>query len=130
MNDRDDAIEERANAAAAPRGWYDRLRREIERLVEAYNGDYYEVITAYRHQAQAAERRLKRLENQVLEAREDVQVAYYELRLASNIIDELMCQRRPPFDDPRSRPQRPEEGGQPPATTMRSEDGCPQTPEE
>ena len=108
MNDRNDAIEERA-AAAAPRGWHDRLRREIERLVEAYNGDYYEVLTAYRHQAQAAERRLKKLENQVLEAREDVQVAYYELRLASTIIDEMMCQRRPPFDEPRSRPQRPEE---------------------
>ena len=88
MNDRDDAIEERA-AAAAPRGWHDRLRREIERLVEAYNGDYYEVLTAYRHQAQAAERRLRRLENQVIEAREEVQIAYYELRLASSIIDAL-----------------------------------------
>ena len=88
MNDRDDAIEERA-AAAAPRGWHDRLRREIERLAEACGGDYSEVITVYRNQAQAAKRRLKRLEKQVLQARQDVFVACYELRLATSIVDEL-----------------------------------------
>ena len=94
MNDHDDAIEQRANAnaAVAPRGWHDRLRREIERLVEAYGGDCSEVLTAYRHQAQAARRRLKRLENQVLKAREEVHVAYYELRLATAIVDELSRQ--------------------------------------
>ena len=91
MNDHNDAIEEVPNAAAR-RGWHDRLRRDIERLVEGYGGDYSEVITAYRHQAQAAKRRLKRLEHQVLQARQDVHVAYYELRLATAIVDELSRQ--------------------------------------
>ena len=54
MNDNNDATEEGANAAAACQGWHDRLRRDIERLVEGYGGDYSEVLTAYRHQAQAA----------------------------------------------------------------------------
>ena len=96
MNDHDeknDALQEEPNAhAVALRGWHDRLRREIERLVEGYGGDYSEVLTAYRHQAQAARRRLKRLENQVLKAREEVHVAYYELRLATAIVDELSRQ--------------------------------------
>jgi len=57
MNDNNDATEEGANAAAACQGWHDRLRRDIERLVEGYGGDYSEVLTAYRHQAQAATQR-------------------------------------------------------------------------
>mgnify|MGYP001024309296 FL=1 len=89
MNDHDDATEEEAKAAAACQGWHDRLRRDVERLVEGYGGDYSEVLTAYRHQAQAAKRKLKRLEHQVLQARQDVRIAFYELRLATAIVDEL-----------------------------------------
>ena len=89
-NEKNDALQEERNAhAVARRGWHDRLRRDIEQLVDAYGGDYSEVITAYRHQAQAAKRRLKRLESKVMQARQDVFVANYELRLATAIIDEL-----------------------------------------
>jgi hypothetical protein len=93
MNDHDDATDERASAAAR-QGWHDRLRRDIERLVEGYGGDYSEVLTAYRHQAQAAKRRLKRLEHQVLQARQDVKIAFYELHMASAIVDELSRKRK------------------------------------
>ena len=90
MNDHKDAIQEERNThAVARQGWHDRLRRDIERLADAYGGEYSEVITAYRHQAQAARRRLKRLESKVMQARQDVFVANYELRLATAIIDEL-----------------------------------------
>jgi hypothetical protein len=90
MNDHKDAIQEERNAhVVARQGWHDRLRRDIERLADAYGGDYSEVITAYRHQAKAAKRRLKRLESKVMQARQDVFVANYELRLATAIIDEL-----------------------------------------
>jgi hypothetical protein len=93
MNDheeKNDALQEERDAhVVARQGWHDRLRRDIERLADAYGGDYSEVITAYRHQAQAARRRLKRLESKVMQARQDVFVANYELRLATAIIDEL-----------------------------------------
>lgn len=98
MNDDYDPIEKERNAhAVALQGWHDRLRQDIERLVEGYGGNYSEVLTAYRHQAQAAKRKLKRLESQVLQARQDLHVAYYELRLATAIVDEL--ERRPKIEE-------------------------------
>lgn len=90
MNDHNEALQaERDAHAAARRGRLDRLRRAIERLGAAYGGDYSEVLTAYRHAAQAAHRRVKQLEEQTLQAKHDAWVAYYELRHAMDIIDEL-----------------------------------------
>ena len=70
-------------------GTMERLRLEIERLIEAYGGNYSEVIEAYRQAEQAANRRAKRLEKQALQAKHEAQIANYELRLATDIIDDI-----------------------------------------
>ena len=85
--------EERKAHVVALRGWRDRLRQEIEQLVEAYGGDYTEVIEAYRQAEQAANRRAKRLEKQALQAKHEWQIANYELRLAKDIIDDIERRR-------------------------------------
>ena len=90
MNDHNDALQAERNAhAAAQKGRLDRIRRDIERLAADYGGDYSEVLTAYRHEVQAANRRAKRAEMDYLQAKHDAQVAFYELRHAMDIIDEL-----------------------------------------
>jgi FKBP-type peptidyl-prolyl cis-trans isomerase (trigger factor) len=70
-------------------GTMERLRMEIERLLEAYGGNYSEVIEAYKQAEQAANRRAKRLERQALQAKHEWQIANYELRLAKDIIDDI-----------------------------------------
>ena len=75
-------------------GTMERLRLEIERLLEAYGGNYTEVIEAYRQAEQAANRRAKRLEKQALQAKHEWQIANYELRLAKDILEDI--QRRKP----------------------------------
>ena len=74
-------------------GTMERLRLEIERLIEAYGGDYSEVIEAYRQSEQAANRREKRLEKQALQAKHEWQIANYELRLAKEIIEDIERRR-------------------------------------
>lgn len=74
-------------------GTMERLRLEIERLIEAYNGNYTEVIEAYRQAERAANRRAKRLEKQALQAKHEWQIANYELRLAKDIIDDIERRR-------------------------------------
>ena len=73
-------------------GMMERLRLEIERLIEAYGGNCAEVIEAYRQAEQAANRRAKRLERQALQAKHEWQIANYELRLAKDILEDI--QRR------------------------------------
>ena len=75
-------------------GTMERLRLEIERLLEAYGGNSSEVIEAYRQSEQAANRRAKRLERQALQAKHEWQIANYELRLAKDILEDI--QRRKP----------------------------------
>jgi uncharacterized NAD(P)/FAD-binding protein YdhS len=83
---------ERNDHAVAHRGWHARLRRDIEQLVEAYGGDYSEVLDAYRHAAQSANRRATQLRREAILAKHDAKVAYCELRLATAIIDEMSRQ--------------------------------------
>ena len=73
-------------------GMMERLRLEIERLIEAYGGNHNEVLEAYRQAEQAANRRAKRLERQALQAKHEWQIANYELRLAKDILEDI--QRR------------------------------------
>ena len=74
-------------------GTMERLRQEIERLLEAYGGNCAEVIEAYRQAEQAANRRAKRLEKQALRAKHEWQIANYELRLAKDIIEDIERRR-------------------------------------
>ena len=74
-------------------GTMERLRLEIERLLEAYGGNCSEVIEAYRQSEQAANRRAKRLEKQALQAKHEWQIANYELRLAKDLIDDIQRRR-------------------------------------
>ena len=74
-------------------GTMERLRLEIERLLEAYGGNCAEVIEAYRQSEQAANRRAKRLEKQALQAKHEWQIANYELRLAKDLIDDIQRRR-------------------------------------
>ena len=74
-------------------GTMERLRLEIERLIEAYGGNCAEVIEAYRQAEQAANRRAKRLERQALQAKHEWQIANYELRLAKDLIDDIQRRR-------------------------------------
>ena len=73
-------------------GMMERLRLEIERLIEAYGGNHNEVLEAYRQAEKAANRRAKRLERQALQAKHEWQIANYELRLAKDILEDI--QRR------------------------------------
>jgi hypothetical protein len=70
-------------------GTMERLRLEIERLLEAYGGNHDEVIEAYRQAEQAANRRAKRLERRFLQAKHEAQIANYELRIVKDIIDDI-----------------------------------------
>jgi hypothetical protein len=74
-------------------GTMERLRLEIERLIEAYGGNCAEVLEAYRQSEQAANRRAKRLEKQALQAKHEWQIANYELRLAKDLIEEIERRR-------------------------------------
>jgi hypothetical protein len=74
-------------------GTMERLRLEIERLIEAYGGNCAEVIEAYKQAEQAANRRAKRLERQALQAKHVWQIANYELRLAKDLIEEIERRR-------------------------------------
>ena len=74
-------------------GTMERLRLEIERLIEAYAGNHNEVLEAYRQAEKAANRRAKRLEKQALQAKHEWQIANYELRLAKDIIDDIERRR-------------------------------------
>ena len=74
-------------------GTMERLRLEVERLIEAYGGDYDEVIEAYQQAEIAAHRRAKRLEKQALQAKRAWQISNYELRLAKDIIDDIQRRR-------------------------------------
>jgi hypothetical protein len=139
-NQTNDTQQEERNANAT-RSWEDRVRRDVKELLEAYNGDYSEVLEAYRHAQQAATRRCKQLWRKAMLAKHEEKLAKYELQLATAIIDEMFIQavkaanatmERATTPNNRAANEPPattEEGGQPPATTMRSEDGCPQTPE-
>ncbi|HHV03820.1 MAG TPA: hypothetical protein GXX64_07965 [Bacteroidales bacterium] len=89
---KDKQQEERKAHAVALRGWHDRIRQEIEQLVEAYGGNHDEVIEAYRQAEQAANRRARRLERQAIQAKHEWQIANYELRLAKDILEDI--QRR------------------------------------
>jgi hypothetical protein len=75
-------------------GTMERLRLEIERLIEAYGGNYSEVLEAYKQAEQAANRRAKRLERQALQAKHEWQIANYELRLAKDIIEDIERKRK------------------------------------
>jgi len=90
---KDKQQEERKAHAVALRGWRDRLRQEVEQLVEAYGGNHNEVIEAYRQSEQAANRRAKRLEKQAIQAKHEWQIANYELRLAKDLIDDIQRRR-------------------------------------
>ena len=85
MNDHDKANDDENSLT----GTMERLQRDIERLADAYGGDYSEVLEAYRQAEQAANRRAKRLERQALQAKHEAQIANYELRLATDIIDDI-----------------------------------------
>jgi hypothetical protein len=87
MNDHD-----KHDDTQQPTRMVERLRREIERLGEAYGGDYCEVLDAYRHQAQAANRRARQARRQAIRAAHASRVANYELKLAKDIIEDI--QRR------------------------------------
>jgi len=80
------------NAKAARLSWEDRIRRDVEQLVEAYDGNYSEVLEAYRQAQQAATRRCKQLWRQAILAKHDEKVAKCELQLATAIIDEMSSQ--------------------------------------
>lgn len=80
------------NANATRSSWEDRIRRDVEQLLEAYNGNYSEVLEAYRHAQQAATRRCKQLWRQAILAKHDEKVAKCELQLATAIIDEMSSQ--------------------------------------
>ena len=84
----------KARNANATRSWEDRVRRDVEQLLEAYGGNCAEVIEAYRQAEQAANRRAKRLEKQVLRAKHEWQIANYELRLAKDIIEDIERRRK------------------------------------
>ena len=84
--------QKKARNANATRSWEDRVRRDVEQLLEAYNGDYSEVLDAYRHAQKAATRRCKQLWRQAILAKHDEKVAKYELQLATAIIDEMSSQ--------------------------------------
>jgi len=84
--------QKKARNANATRSWEDRVRRDVEQLLEAYNGDYSEVLDAYRHAAQSANRRAMQLRRQAILAKHDAKVAYCELQLARAIIDEMSSQ--------------------------------------
>jgi FKBP-type peptidyl-prolyl cis-trans isomerase (trigger factor) len=85
MNDHDKANDDEKSLT----GTMERLQRDIERLADAYGGDYSEVLEAYRQAEQAANRRAKRLERRFLQAKHEAQIANYELRIAKDIIDDI-----------------------------------------
>jgi len=70
-------------------GTMERLQRDIERLADAYGGDYTEVLEAYQHAEQAANRRARTLERRFLQAKHEAQIANYELRIVKDIIDDI-----------------------------------------
>ena len=80
------------NANAARLSWEDRIRRDVKELLEAYNGNYSEVLEAYRQAQQAATRRCKQLWRQAILAKHDEKLAKCELQLATAIIDEMSSQ--------------------------------------
>jgi hypothetical protein len=90
MNDHDKANDDEKSLT----GTMERLRLEIERLIEAYGGNYSEVLEAYKQAEQAANRRAKRLERQALQAKHEWQIANYELRLAKDIIEDIERKRK------------------------------------
>ena len=81
------------NANATRSSWEDRIRCDVEQLLEAYNGNYSEVLEAYRQSEQAANRRAKRLEKQAIQAKHEWQIANYELCLAKDLIDDMQRRR-------------------------------------
>ena len=88
----DDKQKKGRNANDARISWEDRIRRDVKELLEAYDGNYSEVLEAYRHAQQAATRRCKQLWRQAILAKHDEKVAKCELQLATAIIDEMSSQ--------------------------------------
>ena len=70
-------------------GTMERLQRDIERLADAYGGDYTEVLEAYQHAERAANKRARTLERRFLQAKHEAQIANYELRIVKDIIDDI-----------------------------------------
>jgi FKBP-type peptidyl-prolyl cis-trans isomerase (trigger factor) len=80
---------EKPNDEKSLTGTMERIQRDIERLADAYGGDYTEVIEAYQHAERAANKRARELERRFLQAKHEAQIANYELRIVKDIIDDI-----------------------------------------
>jgi chromosome segregation ATPase len=85
MNDHEKANDDEKSLTGA----MERLQRDIERLADAYGGDYTEVIEAYQHAERAANKRARKLQRRFLQAKHEAQIANYELRIVKDIIDDI-----------------------------------------
>jgi hypothetical protein len=111
------------NANTARISWEDRIRRDVKELLEAYNGNYSEVLEAYRHAQQAATRRCKQLWRQAILAKHDEKLAKCELQLATAIIDEMFIQAvKASCTDERATTPNNRAANEPPAVSGKSED--------
>lgn len=123
----DDKQKKGRNANDARMSWEDRIRRDVKELLEAYDGNYSEVLEAYRQAQQAATRRCKQLWRQAILAKHDEKLAKCELQLATAIIDEMFIQAvKATCTDGKSDDSSYRAAKEPPAVSGKSEDSRPQ----